>query len=200
MITPQTPHTHTEFDQELSQVNTLVLQMCERVGHQLVAALEALDTGSQDLIDQVLRHEHEINAMERSIDSRAGQIIARWQPAAADLRLLLALVKSTTGLERVGDEANKIALQARRIYADHRPLLLRQINLRPMAAIAREMLASVQGALDALDAVAASGTARRDTELNEAFGAALRQLITFMIEDPRTISSCLDLVFVAKSL
>lgn len=200
MTTPHTPHTHREFDQELSEVNGRVLQMCERVGRQLSLAVDSLASGSLDLVDQVLRHEHSVNALERAIDERAGQIIARWQPTAVDLRLLLALVKATTDLERVGDEAKKIALQARKIHADHRPSLLRHIDLGRMSEIAREMLLAAQKSLEQLDPSAAATAARRDIELDDAFRGAIRRLISFMIEDPRTISPCLDLVFIAKSL
>ena len=200
MSTPDTPHTYREFDAELSEVKGLVVHMGERVVRQLSLSLESLASGSPGLIDEVLRHEEAVNTLERTIDLRAGQIIARWQPTAGDLRLLLALVKATTDLERVGDEAKKIALQARKIHADRRPSLAVHMDLGRMSEIASEMLLTSQKSIEQLDPIAAATAARRDIELDDAFRGALRQLISFMIEDPRTISPCLDLVFIAKSL
>jgi len=163
-------------------------------------AIESLASGSPALINQILRHEAVINSLERSIDELAGQIIARRQPTAGDLRFVLAVVGITTDLERVGDEAKKIALQARKISADGGPAHPRIVEVRRMAAIVRHMLGEAVGALERLDPQAAVALAQRDAESDLAFQAVLRQLISFMIEDPRTITGCLDLLFVAKSL
>jgi phosphate transport system protein len=112
------PHTSSGYDEKLAQAHTLVLQMAERARRQVDDAIECLRTGSAALADQVLRHELTINALERSIDALVEQIIARRQPAASDLRLLTTIFKVTTDLERIGDEAKKVALQARKIHAD----------------------------------------------------------------------------------
>ena len=168
-----TPHTYTEYGEALAALSRLVLRMCAMAARQLALALESLASGGQNLIDEVLEHEAAINELERMIDSQASQIIARWQPAARDLRLLLAFAKSTTDLERVGDEAKKIALQARKLYADRRPPL-QHVELRTMAAIAREMLHASERALEDMNPDQAAEASRRDEELDGAFRGALR--------------------------
>jgi phosphate transport system protein len=110
------------------------------------------------------------------------------------------VLKVTTDLERIGDEAKKIALRARKLLDDDMPRLPRIRDLQRMAMIAIDMLHGALAALGELDLVGTAGVIRRDAEVNEAFRAMLRQLISFMIEDPRTISTCLDLLFVAKAL
>ena len=161
---------------------------------------ESLSSGSPALIDQILRHEAVVNALERAIDELAGQIIARRQPAAGDLRFVLAVANITTDLERVGDEAKKIALQARKIFSDGSRRSRAPVEVRRMAAIVQDMLRAAVAALETLDPRAAVALARRDEESDLVFQAVLRQLISFMIEDPRTITACLDMLFVAKSL
>ncbi len=194
MPTPQAPHTSKEYDQQLGQAHALVLQMGARVERQSADAVECLATGSLALIDQVLRHEAVINALERSIDELASHIIARRQPAAGDLRLLTAMLKVTTDLERVGDEAKKIALQARKAR------LPGQAEVRRMARLVAGMLRRALDAFERLDLAGTAEVVRRDAEVNDAFRAILRQLIITMIEDPRTITASLDLLFVAKAL
>jgi phosphate transport system protein len=197
---PNSPHTSKEYDEQLARARGLVQEMGATVERQLRDAIECLASGSEVLIDEVMGQEAVVNALERTIDELCSQIIARRQPAAADLRVLLALIKTTTDLERVGDEAKKIALQARKIFAGGGRILPRYVEIRHMAHVGREML---RGSLAALERTSVEGTAavmRRDEEVNDAFRAILRQLISFMIEDPRTIGSCLDIVFVAKAL
>ena len=193
-------HTSKEFDELMARAHRLVVQMGVRVQRQLDDAIESLASGSSSLINQILAHEAVVNSLERSIDELAGQIIARRQPAAGDLRYVLAMINTTTDLERIGDEAKKIALQARRIFSDGMPAHPRTIEVRRMAAIVQDMLAAAIGALDRLEPHAAIALAKRDEESDLVFQGVLRQLISFMIEDPRTITSCLDYLFVAKSL
>jgi phosphate transport system protein len=200
MSAPQPPHTSKDYEQQLGEAHGRVLQMGARVERQARDAIECLAPGSGALIDQVLRHELVVNALERSIDGLAGQIIARRQPAAGDLRLLTAMLKVTTDLERIGDEAKKIALQARRFHTDGAPRLPRLVDLPRMAQVAIGMLHGALAALERLDLEGTAQVVRRDAEVNDAFRAVLRQLISFMIEDPRTISACLDLLFIAKAL
>ena len=156
-------------------------------------------TRSPALIAQILRHEADINGLERAIDEFTGQVIARRQPAARDLRLLMALLGATTDLERVGDESKKIALYARSIFAAGRSVLPRVIELAPMASLVRDMLRDATRAMETLEPNAAAALVRRDLEANQGFRAVLARLAGFMVEDPRTISACLDILFVAKS-
>ncbi|HEV3007795.1 MAG TPA: phosphate signaling complex protein PhoU [Burkholderiales bacterium] len=195
-----TDHTSKDFDQALGRARQLVGLMAARVERQLADAIESLQTGSPALIAQILRHEAEVNGLERAIDEFSGQIIARRHPAARDLRLVMSLLGATTDLERVGDEAKKIALYARSIFSTGRPVLPRVLELRPMADLVYDMLRQATRAIDALDPNAAAALVRRDLEVNASFRAVLARLAGFMVEDPRSISACLDILFVAKSL
>ena len=200
MSTPQLPHTSKDYDQQLGEAHALVLQMGARVERQAVDAIECLASGSAALIDQVLRHELVVNTLERSIDELASHIIARRQPAASDLRLLTAILKVTTDLERIGDEAKKVALQARKTRGEGSVRLPKQTEVRRMAKVVSGMLRRSLDAFERLDLAGTAEVVRRDADVNDAFRAILRQLISYMIEDPRTISASLDLLFVAKAL
>ena len=193
-------HTSKEFDAAIARARDLAELLAARVERQLDDALEVVRSGSATLVEQILRHETEVNALERAIDQFAGQVIALRHPAARDLRLLMALLSATTDLERVGDESKKIALCARSILPGGGPLLSRVVELRTMAAAARGMLRDACAALARLDPRAAAALVRRDLEVNESLRAVLARLARLMVEDPRTISACLDILFLAKSL
>lgn len=193
------PHTSAEFDELLDRSLGLVVQMGARVERQVSDAIECLDGGSLSLIEQVLRHEPVINELERAVDSLATQILARRTPTAGDLRLVLALIKTTTDLERIGDEAKKIALRARSMSHGSWPARPRQAQVGLMASLALGLVRQATQALERLDAAALDVAAVRETALDDAWRAVLRELISYMIEDPRTISGCLDLLFIAKS-
>jgi phosphate transport system protein len=193
-------HTSKDFDQAIERARNLVGRLGARVERQLADAIDTLQSGSEALIQQILRHEAEVNALERAIDEFTGQIIALRQPAARDLRLLVALLGATTDLERVGDESKKIALYVRSIASAGRPLLGRVTELQPMAQLVRGMLRQAVQALDTLDPNAAAALVRSDLEANERFRAVLARLVVLMVEEPRGISACLDALFVAKSL
>jgi phosphate transport system protein len=195
-----TDHTSKDFDHALGRARELAGLMAARVERQLADAIECLQSGSPALIAQILRHEAEVNGLERAIDEIGGQIIARRHPAARDLRLVMSLVGATTDLERVGDEAKKIALYARSIFSAGRAVLPRVLELKPMASLTLDMLRKATRAMDELDPGAAAELVRRDLEVNESFRAVLARLAGFMVEDPRSISACLDILFVAKSL
>jgi phosphate transport system protein len=194
------PHTSSQYDEKLAQAHDLVMQMAERARRQVDDAMECLASGSGVLVDQVLRHELTINALERAVDALVEQIIARRQPAASDLRLLTTIFKVTTDLERIADEAKKIALQARRIHAEHLRKLPRSAGIQRMCELSRSMLRDAIDRLARLDAEGADAVARRDTDLDEVYRGVLRELVSFMIEDPRTISACLDMTVIARSL
>ena len=193
-------HTSSEFDALLDRAQLLLTLMGARVERQVSDAIECLSSGSGLLIEQVMRHEADTNELERSVDALAGQILARRKPAAGDLRLVLAFIKTTTDLERIADEAKKIALRAGSISEGHWPLRPRSPEIAAMARLASELVHQAVAALERLDASRVADAAVRETQLDAALKGALRSLITYMVEDPRTISTCLDLVFVAKSL
>ena len=196
----RTDHTSKDFDQALERARELVGLMGARVERQLADAIETLRSGSPALIAQILRHEADVNGLERAIDEYSGQIIARRHPAARDLRLVKALLGATTDLERIGDEAKKIALYVRSIFAAGWPLLSRVAELLPMAALVQDMLRQATRAMESLDPRVAAELVRSDVEVNASFREVLARLAGLMVEDQRSISPCLDILFVAKSL
>ncbi|MCU0804068.1 MAG: phosphate signaling complex protein PhoU [Burkholderiales bacterium] len=192
-------HTSKQFDHELEDVRTRVLAMGGLVEEQIAKAMEALSTGNMDLIEHVIEEDKRVNAMEVELDEACSHVIARRQPAAGDLRLIIAVVKTITDLERIGDEAEKIARMAKLIHTAER-LHMPRLELKHVAALAVAMLRKALDAFARLDARAASEVVRQDQAVDNEFRSILRQLITFMMEDPRTISRCLEVLFVAKAL
>ncbi len=197
---PASEHLSKQYDIDLDAVRSRVLQMGGLVESQILSAIEAFSTGNMALAEEVIRNEARVNALEVGIDDECSHIIARRQPAASDLRMLMAIAKTTTDLERVGDEANKIARMAKQIHERGQIRLLRLADVKHASDAAVSMLRRALDAFARLDTAAAAGIIREDVALDEEFRSILRQLITFMMEDPRTISSALDIVWVAKAV
>ena len=193
-------HISKQFDADLKLVQMNVLQMGGLVEEQIEHAVKALTTANQDLMEQVVVNDHRVNEMEVSIDEICSQIIARRQPTANDLRMLIMVIKIITDLERMGDEAAKIARMAQLIYADDRMNKPRFIEIRHVANIAMEMLRKSLDAFARLDVAEAAQVARQDELVDEEFRSIIRQLITFMMEDPRNISSSIEILFAAKAI
>jgi phosphate transport system protein len=194
-----TEHTSKQFDNELEAVRTSVLQMGGLVEEQIERAMAALGSGDMPALERVIETDHRVNAMEVELDEACSHIIARRQPAAGDLRLIIAVIKTITDLERVGDEAEKIARMARLIHSAER-MHMPRLELRHMAGLATRMLRSALDAFARLDSQAAQDVVVQDDAVDTEFRSILRQLITFMMEDPRTISRCLEVLFIAKAL
>jgi phosphate transport system protein len=151
-------------------------------------------------LQKVVENDAAVNAMEVAIDDDCTHIIARRQPAAGDLRMVITVIKTITDLERIGDEAQKIARMGKTIYQSERYQVPRFREIRKMAEAALGMLRRALDAFARLDASAAEELADEDTRLDQDFNAELRQLITFMMEDPRTISMSIDTLFMAKAI
>jgi phosphate transport system protein len=194
-----TEHTNKQFDADLQRIRTELLQMGGLVEAMVQDGMQALTEGDLALVDRVREHEKEVNRFEVEIDERVTQILARHQPAAIDLRTLLAVTKMLTDMERSGDEAEKIATMARRIHEDDRAFMP-DIELRHMASKISMMMRQVMDAFARQDAVLAAAVVRSDKEVDKEWKATLRNLITYMIEDPRTISHSIDLLFIARSM
>jgi phosphate transport system protein len=193
-------HTSKQFDNELEAIRARVLRMGGLVEQQITQAMEALSEGDCDLAERVNAQDHEVNAMEVGIDEDCTRIIARRQPAAGDLRLIVAVIKTITDLERIGDEAAKIARMARVVHGTDRLYRPRIIELRHASDIGIQMLRKSLDSFARLDANSAAQVLREDLLVDDAFRGILRQLITFMMEDPRTISASLEILFAAKAL
>jgi phosphate transport system protein len=193
-------HTSKQFDADLENIRTHVLQMGGLVETQLMSAIDTLMTGSDELISRVIDTERRVNENEKDIDDAIAHIVARRQPAASDLRLIMGMSKIVTDLERIGDEAEKIARMARQIYGRGALTIPRSIDVRQTGHKASTALRRVLDAMARLDTDEAEKIIAEDKLIDTEFRAIVRQLITFMMEDPRTISTALDIVWVAKAI
>jgi len=195
-----TEHTSKQFDAELEAVRARVLQMGGLVESQIQLAVEALVSGDAALMSRVIGEDHRVNALEVEIDESCNHIIARRQPAARDLRMIMTVIKTITDLERIGDEAEKIARMAKLLSQKERLLLPRYTEIRRAAELALDMLRKSLDAFARLDLSMAGQVVRQDELVDEEFRAIMRYLITFMMEDPRTISIALEILFIAKAI
>lgn len=193
-------HLSTQFDTELTAVSTRVLELGGLVESQIRHAIYALAQFSTDAASQVIEAEARVNAMEVDIDRELSSIIARRQPTARDLRLLIAISKTTANLERVGDEAEKIARMVKSIIESGAARSLPSLELRVASDLASGLLRKALDAFARLDTTAAVAIMKEDNLIDLEFDGFVRKLITYMMEDPRTISASLDLLFLAKAL
>jgi len=196
----QSEHISKQYDAQLESVRAKVLEMGGLVEQQIVNALESLIKADLKLAKDVMQTDARVNTLELQVDEACNHIIARRQPAAGDLRMIMMMVKTITDLERIGDEATKIARTAQRIYEEDRMFKPRFTEIKTMVTIVRDMLRTSLDAFARLDVSQTAEVARQDEQVDEQFRAAMRQLITFMLEDPRTISMSLEVLFVAKAV
>jgi len=198
-VTGLGPHISRRFNEDLEGVRSRVLQMGGFVEQQLTQAVAALTEADSRLGEEVARNDHKVNQMEVSIDEECSRILATRAPAASDLRLIVAIIKTITDLERVGDEAEKIGYIASRLATMERPAD-RYREIKHLGRLAHHMVHEALDAFARLDADSALKICREDRVLDEEFEAIQRQCITFMMEDPRTIRRALDVVWVARAL
>lgn len=196
-----TIHTSSQFNTELDAVRAQLTQMGGLVEEQLQAALDLIASRDDETAERIIAGDKAIDALELEIDDAATHIIAKRQPAAIDLRLLIAIIKVVRDLERMGDEAKKIAKAIRKINEQlHTGPFAHEIDLRRIGERVQVMLHDVLDAFVRNDPLAAAAVVRLDSEVNTDYRAISRQVVTYMMEDPRTISTSLDLMFIAKSL
>jgi phosphate transport system protein len=193
-------HSSKQYDIDLEALRSRVLEMGGVVESQILAAVNGLMTGDTDALEAVIVEDHRVNALEVSIDTDCSHLIARRQPAAGDLRMVLAVIKIVTDLERIGDEAAKIARMGKQGMDRARLPMMPLAAIRHVGDIALGMLRKALDALARLDPAAAASIVREDFAIDEEFRSILRQLITFMMEDPRTISMAIEIVFIAKAI
>jgi phosphate transport system protein len=192
-------HILSRYNAELEGLRAGVLQMGGLVEQQLNNGVKALYAGDSRLGEEVARFDHKVNAMEVAIDDDCSRILATRSPTASDLRLIVAVIKTITDLERIGDETEKLGNIAARLASMERPTD-RYREIKHLGELVADM---VHGALDAfarLDTDAALQVARRDRVVDEEYDAIQRQCITFMMEDPRAIRRALDVLWVARAL
>jgi phosphate transport system protein len=193
-------HLSSQFDNELNGVSSRLMEMGGLVESQIQQAVYALSLFVENVADSVIENEHKVNAMEVEIDRELSSIIGRRQPTANDLRLLMAISKATANLERAGDEAAKIARIVKSIMDQGGFRALPSSELRLATELASNLLRKSLDAFARLDTATAVTILKEDDLIDKEFDGFVRKLITYMMEDPRTISSSLDLLFVAKAL
>lgn len=193
-------HTYRQFDTDLENMRARVLQMGGLVEQQISQAIEALINADFVLAEQIVNNDHQVNALEVGIDEDCAQIIARRQPTASDLRMVMTVVKTITDLERIGDEAAKIARMVKEIHQSGRMTQPKFNQIQFMSEIVLDMLHRALDGFARLDVSSAAHIARQDIEVDEEYHLVLRNLITYMMEDPRTISTFIDIMFVAKAI
>ena len=193
-------HLSSQFDSELNRVSARVMELGGLVEQQIHQAVHALTQFSTDSIAQINANETRVNAMEVEIDYELSSIIGRRQPTARDLRMLMAFSKVTANLERMGDEAHKIARMVQSIIESGAARSLPAGELRVAAEMASSMLRKALDALARLDTKSAVVILKEDDLIDHEFDGFVRKLITYMMEDPRKISPSLDLLFVAKAI
>ena len=192
-------HTSKNFDLELESLRTRVLQMGGLVEQQVRKAMEGLATGDIPLLEGVIRDDSRVNQLEIDLDGACNQVIAKRQPTAIDLRMIITVLKGISDLERVGDKARKIARLATVLHEQH-GAAAPDVELGHIAELALKMLRTSLDAFARLDVHAAAEVLHLDETVNNEYRAIVRQLITYMMEDPRTITRSLDIMGIAKAI
>ncbi|MCE1244931.1 phosphate signaling complex protein PhoU [Oryzomicrobium sp.] len=192
-------HTSKQFDLELESLRTRVLQMGGLVEQQFRLAMEGLYSGEIADLERVIVGDARVNQLEVELDEACTQVIAKRQPTAIDLRMITTVIKTIADLERIGGKAQKIAKLGVRLYDQHASFAP-EVELRHTADLALTMLRAALDAFARLDAAAAADVVYKDEQVDMEHNAITRQLITFMMEDPRTISQSLDIMAIAKAV
>ena len=193
-------HISHRYDEELEAVRNHVLTMGQLVERQIETAMKGLAAGDQTIAERVEVMDHEVNAQEVAIDEQCSRILARRQPAASDLRLIIAIIKTITDLERIGDEAERIAKQS---VAMHEHGEIAEGDLIELEAMAQRVIKMIRTGLEAfsqLDAEGALRMARKDKKVDREYEGLMRKSITYMMEDPRTIRRELAVLWCARAL
>ena len=192
-------HISKRFNKDIEDLRSMVLSMGGLVESQIQKAIVAIVTGDSELGLKVANDDYKVNALEVSIDEECSRILAMRAPAASDLRLIVAIIKTITDLERIGDEAEKIGFLASRLAAMDRPA----DSYRELKTLGTHVLHMVRDAMNAfarLDVDEAFEVVRQDEQVDEDYEAIQRQCITFMMEDPRSIKRVMNVTWAARSL
>ena len=196
----QQDHTSKQFDADMESIRSSVMATGGLLERQLTRSIEALKTGDLELVSRVVQDEREVNEMQVQVDQMCSHLIARWQPAAKDLRAVLTVMQIMGDLERIGDETKKIAMKAQQIHGAELLTLIRTNEVKHAFELAHQMLSMALDAYARLDLTAAAEVVSRDEQVDAEFHSILRHLISYMMEDPRTISAAIEIIFVAKSI
>ncbi|MCK4863914.1 MAG: phosphate signaling complex protein PhoU [Gammaproteobacteria bacterium] len=192
-------HISQQFNSELEEIRSHVLAMGGLVEEQIRNAIQSLADGNVPLAEAVISRDVEVNKAEVSIDEECTHIIARRQPAATDLRLVIAVIKTITDLERIGDQAERVARMGTRLAEVERP----KNNYHELQNMGEHVARMVHGALDAFarsDVETAIKVSKQDEQVDQEYDGLMRQCLTFMMEDPRKISQMLDIMWAARAI
>lgn len=192
-------HISQQFNIELQDIRNRVMAMGGLVEKQLAASIQAMVDSDSELAESTISNDYKVNAMEVVIDEECSRILARRQPTASDLRLIVAVIKTITDMERIGDQAERVARMALRV-ADNGNLPSQYVELQHLGDHVRQMLHDALDAFARMDVDAALNVAREDLKVDKEYESLMRQLITYMMEDPRTITSVLDVMWAARAL
>ena len=197
----ETVHLSRQFDTELERLRSQVLQMGGMVEAQIVSAATAYSENDAELANRVVETDQQVNALQKKIDNDCIHVIAKRQPTASDLRLIMSVSKMATDLERIGDEAKKMAKGVRRIHErGQRIVESENANVGHLAQAASLLLRRALDAFARLDAEQATAVIRDDKELDREFKSVIRQVITYMMEDPRTITTFIEITTIARAI
>ena len=192
-------HISGQFNAELESLRNQLLAMGGQVEQQLTTALDALMKLDSGVAESIVRNDAEINQMEMTIDDECATIIARRQPTASDLRLVITIIKVNRDLERIGDEAAKVARQAIQLSeGGMSPSSF--VEIRHIGALVGVLLRQSLDAFARLDVTKAIEVVRGDAEVDKEYGSAMRSLVTFMVEDPRNVGAILNEMWALRSL
>jgi phosphate transport system protein len=193
-------HISSEFNEELEELCADLMKMGGLAERQVRLAVECHERFDSALVEQIRSAENSVNAWEIRIDELVESVIARRQPTASDLRLVLVVSKIVRDLERAGDEANKVALMAQQAHEAGRSSAVGMVEVRAIGEQVIRLLGDSLTSFARLDVDMALDIARRDKEVDRIYQSALRSLATFMIEDPREIGHVLNVMWVLRAL
>ena len=192
-------HISQQFNEELEDVRNRVLAMGGLVEQQLAGAIKAVAEADRSIAEQIVANDYQVNAMEVAIDEECSRVLARRQPAASDLRLIVAVIKTITDLERIGDQAERVGRMAIKLL-DVEGQDRHYVDIQHLGSHVLQMLHDALDAFARMDPEAAVLAAREDVKVDQEYEALMRQLITYMMEDARTITRVLDLMWAVRAL
>ena len=195
----QAKHISQQFNEEMDNLRNQVLKMGGLVEQQIENATIALRNLDVAQAEKIIRKDHKVNALEVNIDEECTRILARRQPTASDLRMVIAVIKTITDLERIGDEAEKVAKMAINISEDDGRFHTHYDGIRHLSGQVSQMVRQALDSFARLDVETALQVLRSDDEADEEYQVLMRQLITYMMEDPRTITESLDIMWAARA-
>jgi phosphate transport system protein len=196
----ETTHLSRQFDEDLERLRGSVLQMGGLVESQIITTTKAYVENNSSAVLKVLENDREVNKLEKSIDDDCIHVIAKRQPTASDLRLIMSISKMVTDLERSGDEIKKMAKSIRRIQERDITVHIANTDVRHLAKAASSQLRRALDTFARLDAKEAEAVIVADESLDDEFKSIVRQLITYMMEDPRAITTALDIITIARAI